>query len=125
MAWPLLLCLLAFCDATRVVQSRFHHAVPVHSIRSMVEHCTERYFEQPFDHFDPSNNDAFLQRYFLNDDFYDNDSNDGVLFFYLGNEGTYKGVVQGNFFIFVVPHAHRNKPERLCGTRALFFWYVE
>ena len=68
------------------VDGRFAHPIPLHSLsaegRGMVDNCTESYFEQPFDHFAPTN-ETFEHRYFINDDYY---VEGGPMFFYLGNE---------------------------------------
>mmetsp|Transcript_8719 Transcript_8719/g.13620 ORF Transcript_8719/g.13620 Transcript_8719/m.13620 type:complete len:484 (+) Transcript_8719:1-1452(+) len=45
--------------------------------------CIESYFEQQITHFGPSPG-VFQQRYFVNDDYYD--QGNGTMFFYLGNE---------------------------------------
>jgi len=51
--------------------------------------CTELFYEQRIDHFTstppPLNVNSYLQRYFLNTDFYDA-SKPGTIFFYFGNE---------------------------------------
>ncbi|GMI11797.1 hypothetical protein TrVE_jg6518 [Triparma verrucosa] len=48
----------------------------------MVVNCTEAFFEQQMDHFDPSPR-TYQQRYFVNDEYY---KPNGPMFFYLGNE---------------------------------------
>ena len=65
---------------------KFPNFIPLHS-PGMVDNCTELYIKQKIDHFSPKtkNGTYFQQRYFINDDFYDN-GEEGPMLFYLGNE---------------------------------------
>lgn len=70
-------------------------------IQSSSSSVKENTFHSKIDNFDNDNNSTYLQRYFLNDEFYDY-SNGGPVFLYIGGEGTLSSSSIMNGYIFTL-----------------------